>query len=220
MKKLVCLGLLVLLMGCGSFASENIAKYENYAYLISCQNEEVHRDGKKYIVTGKGSASAIDLNSLGLGYKILTAAHVIEGDSNEIFIKGKDGNQYKCKVFWKDIELDVCLLDTEYKCPEYAKLSTSNWFETTEELVTVQCPEGSNPFSTSSKFIKREKRNIDYYLDCPKFFHGSSGASIFNPKTGLIMGVCLAGLSDGKGSDMIRGTALFLPAFRILQALK
>ena len=182
-------------------------------------------DGE-YINTGWGAAFGIDLSAYGSNDSryMLSAAHLVlsktghglaKGDLKvEIPVNGKS-TWTTCKVVAVDQKRDLCLLRAAMDVPVLSKLCGKQEQQVGGTVMIVGCPSGVPPCVSIGKLTDK-KPNVEgkMWEAAAKFYHGNSGGPVFDALNGQVMGVAVAGVSNGKG-DMFRDKALFSPAAEI-----
>ncbi len=174
-------------------------------------------DGKKWIVTGHGSGTVIDLSEFGFTEKnlVLTARHVVE-DSDDNFTKD-NGEKIKIKVIYKDKFFDLAvvqlLTDKEFKT---VKLSTSNSIVVGQLYNYEGFPKGEHDVSSGTvKYL--HPNGYEYVANCEGFFHGWSGGAVFDDN-GLV-GICTGMEHANEHPKGVPNRCVFLPIDRIKQIL-
>jgi S1-C subfamily serine protease len=187
-------------------------------------------DGE-YMVTGWGAAFGVDLSRLGATDPryLLSAAHLVlkkDGKglatgalSVEVPINGKKV-WTTCKVVAVDKKNDICLLRTSVDVPVINRIAISESQSVGAQVMIVGCPSGVSPCVSIGKIVDKEP-NVEGRLweAAAKFYHGNSGGPVFDAHEGTVIGVAVAGVSNGQG-DMRRDKALFLPADEIKNFLE
>jgi len=175
-----------------------------------------------YVNSGWGTAFGVDLNSYGVSDSryLLTAAHLVLSKTGIGLADGKleleltSGNSKgwtACRVVAIDKLNDLCLLQCTKTLPCLAKLSKSESQKVGESVMIVGCPSGVPPKVSLGKLTDKHP-NVDGRLweAAAQFYHGNSGGPVFDPRSRSVIGVAVAGVSDGLG-DMSREVALFYP---------
>jgi S1-C subfamily serine protease len=181
-------------------------------------------DGE-YMVTGFGTAFGIDLNSYGIGDSkyLLSAAHLVLAKTGSGLAKGDleielpNGAQKvwtRCEVVSADKKRDLCLLKCTSALPGLCKLQNKG-IHVGEKVMIVGCPEGVQPRVSMGRLTdKTPNVGGELWEAAAKFYHGNSGGPVFDPKAGTVLGVAVAGVSNGHG-DMDRNVALFSPYYEV-----
>lgn len=181
-------------------------------------------DGE-YLTTGWGSAFGVDLSRYGArdARYLLSAAHLVMNKDGkglragelklEVLVNGKN-TWTSCKVVAVDQKRDLCMLRAAIDVP-LSRLADNEKAEIGETVMIVGCPSGVPPCVSIGKLTDK-KPNVEGRLweAAAKFYHGNSGGPVFNPLKGSVIGVAVAGVSNGEG-DMFRDKALFSPAGEI-----
>jgi S1-C subfamily serine protease len=174
------------------------------------------------IVIGWGTAFGVDLGHYGLSGAryLLTAAHLIHAISpivlqSELKVELEPETWVLCKVVAQDNKCDLCLLECSAKLPVLAKLAERDNPSLGDKVVIVGCPRGVAPCVSVGTLTDKEP-NVKgkRWQAAAKFNHGNSGGPVYNEKTKSVIGVAVAGVSDGMG-DMRPDTALFTPMVEI-----
>jgi len=179
-----------------------------------------------YLTTGWGAAFGIDLSGYGASDSryLLSAAHLVLSKSGhglakgelkvEIPVNGKS-SWTVCKVVAVDQKRDLCLLRAGADIPVLSKLCGKEEQKIGETVMIVGCPSGVPPCVSIGKLTDKTP-NVEGKLweAAAKFYHGNSGGPVFDALNGQVIGVAVAGVSNGRG-DMQRDKALFSPAGEI-----
>lgn len=170
--------------------------------------------------TGWGAAFAVDLSRYGVvsSRYLLTAAHLINTENGQIMAHGDldievDANTWAaCKVVAMDKNRDLCLLESSVRLPVLSKLSTGGDVQTVgDHVVIVGCPRGVPPCESRGTMTDFEPNvNGVRWQAQAQFNHGNSGGPVYSERTGAVIGVAVAGVSNGMG-DMRPDIALFAP---------
>jgi len=181
--------------------------------------QRVERDE---VVTGWGSAVAIDLNDYGIYKKryLLSAAHLVLNKNGKRLAPGQLAAEVEqqgrkawinCKVVAVDDKADLCLLECSIDLPLLAKLGSGEE-KVGEEVMIVGCPSGVVPQVSRGKLTSKTP-NVEGQLwqAAAKFWHGNSGGPVFNPASKTICGIAVAGVKAEDGNDMDPNIALFAP---------
>ncbi|HYF48484.1 MAG TPA: serine protease [Planctomycetota bacterium] len=218
MKKsalLPALGLLV-------FACDLIAAQEQPEVIKSAVRLRHQRTEKDEIVTGWGSAVAVDLSDYGIQTRryLLSAAHLVLNKNGKRLAPGQlavelenDGRTswVGCKVVAVDDKADLCLLECNTDLSVLAKLGSGKE-NVGEEVLIVGCPSGVTPRISRGKLTtKTPNVEGELWQAAAKFWHGNSGGPVFNPNTKTICGIAVAGVKADDGNDMDPNIALFAP---------
>jgi S1-C subfamily serine protease len=185
---------------------------------VRLRTRTVERD---YTVkTGWGAAFAVDLSKYGLvsSRYLLTAAHLINTSNGQIMPRGDleievDTDTWApCRVVAMDQVRDLCLIESSVRLPVVSKISTSDDTQHLgEKVVIVGCPRGVPPCVSHGTLTDFEPPVSGIrWQAAAQFNHGNSGGPVYNALTGTVIGVAVAGISDGFG-DMRPDTALFAP---------
>jgi len=187
-------------------------------------------DGE-YMVTGWGAAFGVDLSAMGARDPryLLSAAHlVLKKDGKglatgelrvEVPVNGKKVWS-TCKVVAVDKKNDICLLHTDVDVPVVSMIAKDESQNVGSTVMIVGCPSGVSPCVSVGR-IADKNPNVDGHLweAAATFYHGNSGGPVFDAQRGTVIGVAVAGVSNGQG-DMRRDKALFLPADEIKSFLE
>ena len=173
--------------------------------------------------TGWGAAFSVDLSAYGLrgSRYLLTAAHLIDIYNGKIMPRGEleievGKNLWApCKVIALDVHRDLCLLESSVRMPVMSKLCSVEDIrfvgEVGEGVVIVGCPKGVPPCISRGILTDKDPAVAGVrWQAAAQFNHGNSGGPVYDAKTGKVIGVAVAGISDGFG-DMRPDTALFAP---------
>lgn len=175
------------------------------------------------LVTGWGAAFGVDLGQYGLSGTsyLLTAAHLIHRISSpnvvrsDLKVEVEPETWAQCKIIAQDDTCDLCLLECSVKLPVLARLAEREYPDLGDTVVIVGCPKGVAPCVSVGTLTDKEPNVIgNRWQAAAKFNHGNSGGPVYNEKTKSVIGVAVAGLSDGMG-DMRPDTALFSPVLEI-----
>jgi len=179
------------------------------------------------VKTGWGAAFAVDLSSYGLRSSryLLTAAHLIQIVNGQIMPRGDldievgAGLWAPCKVVAIDHARDLCLLESSVRLPVLSKLSNWNDFQNVSQIgegvVIVGCPRGVPPCVSRGVLTDKDPNVAGVrWQAAAQFNHGNSGGPVYDAGSGKVIGVAVAGLSDGMG-DMRPDTALFAPFMEV-----
>ncbi len=173
-----------------------------------------------FVRTGWGAAFAVDLSRYGLmsSRYLLTAAHLINTENGQIMPRGdldvevENNTWATCKVVAMDKNRDLCLLECSVRMPVLSKLSTGGDVKTVgDKIVVVGCPRGVPPCESRGMMTDFQPNvNGVRWQAAAQFNHGNSGGPVYSERTGAVIGVAVAGVSDGMG-DMRPDIALFAP---------
>lgn len=185
----------------------------------------------QYITTGWGAAFGVDLSSFGARDPryLLSAAHLVLKKDGKGLAAGElkvevpqNGKKVwtSCRVVAVDRKNDLCLLRCDVDVPVISRLAARESQKVGETVMIVGCPAGVPPCVSIGK-ISDKQPNVDGRLweAAAKFYHGNSGGPVFDPRQGTVIGVAVAGVSNGQG-DMFRDKALFLPTDEIKNFLE
>jgi S1-C subfamily serine protease len=209
--------LLALVMFCGVVVAQDQPDVLKSAVRLRLQQFTTDE-----IVTGWGSAVAIDLKDYGIARPryLLSAAHLVLSKTSRQLATGElkaelERNGHKdwvsIKVVAVDDKADLCLLETPVDLPIMAKLGDGKE-AVGDELMIVGCPSGVVPQISRGRLTSKTP-NVEGKLwqAAAKFWHGNSGGPVFNARTCTITGVAVAGVKSDTGNDMDPNTALFCP---------
>jgi serine protease Do len=138
--------------------------------------------------------------------KILTAAHVVEGNQ-PITIEFTDGQRLKAQLVGSSIPADLALLKVD-RVPDtaaVAKLGDSDVVETGDDIFIVGAPFGlSNTLTAGRISARRPDETRGGILSTNEFLQtdaiinpGNSGSPVFN-QAGEVVGIVSGVISDGK----------------------
>ncbi|HYG76220.1 MAG TPA: serine protease [Planctomycetota bacterium] len=187
-------------------------------------------DGE-YVNSGWGTAFGVDLSSYGISDAkyLLTAAHLVLKKSGKGLADGKlelelpsGGSKAwaSCRVVAIDKKNDLCLLSCSSTLPSLAQLSKSESQKVGEAVAIVGCPAGVPPKVSMGKLTdKNPKVEGRLWEAAAQFYHGNSGGPVFDPASDVVIGVAVAGVSNGRG-DMARNVALFYPINEVKKFLE
>jgi len=170
------------------------------------------------IVTGWGSAVAIDLSAYGLASRryLLSARHLVIQKNGKGLAPGELALEVNSawtgvRVVAVDDKADLCLLECEKDLPALARLGKGD-DDVGDQLWVIGCPRGVAPCVSYGRLTSKTP-NVEGRLweAAAKFWHGNSGGAVFNARTGTIAGVAVAGVKAHRGDDMDGKTALFAP---------
>jgi S1-C subfamily serine protease len=172
--------------------------------------------------TGWGAAFAVDLSSYGLRSSryLLTAAHLVISRNHatphgDLEIEVGNNQWALCKVVGLDRSRDLCLLESSVRLPVLSKLSNYDEIRSVgrvgENVVVVGCPRGVPPCVSRGTLTDRQPPVAGVrWQAAAAFNHGNSGGPVYDEASGKVIGVAVAGMSDGMG-EMLPGIALFAP---------
>ncbi len=161
---------------------------------------------------GFGSAFAVDLSEFGLMGKnyVMTAAHVIVDDEKnlqknlevEINIDATTRVWVPAKMIAMDVEKDLAILAVEMDVTGHAKIAKTDVMSIGDMIAIVGCPSGTLPSVTfgylcgKSFEIYGRREGGDLWQGSAAIYPGNSGGPVFNPNTGEIIGIAVAGINQ------------------------
>lgn len=186
----------------------------------------------EYVVTGFGTAFGIDLTEYGVfdHTYLLSAAHLVlakrgnglaAGNLQVELSAGGAKTWTRCRVVAVDKKRDLCLLKCESTVPQLCKLASKGVGAVGDSVAIVGCPEGVPPRISMGRLSDKDPGvgGVLWEATAASFYHGNSGGPVFDATAGTILGVAVAGISNGRG-DMRRNVALFSPYFEVEKFLQ
>jgi S1-C subfamily serine protease len=169
--------------------------------------------GKKDDGVGFGSAFAVDLSEYGIMGRnyVITAAHVVltpkgtVADNLEVEVVIPEHNTrawVSATVVCVDKDMDMAILAVDVDVIGQAKIAQKDDMNVGDAIAIVGCPSGTFPtvtfgFLASKEFeIYAERQGDLLWQGSATIYPGNSGGPVFNPNTGEIIGIAVAGLDS------------------------
>ncbi|MEI6236047.1 MAG: serine protease [Planctomycetota bacterium] len=179
------------------------------------------------IVTGHGTAFAIDLSEFGYGRKryLMTACHVVKEKNGQlapnlrIEMRTPRGVRWaRVRVLSSDVKMDVALLECETDLPHVAKFCQRDVSER-NPLVMIGSPAGV-PLRALKGFV-RQRKNVEPSVATVEYIQeGCSGGPIFDANSQTVAGLCIAGIGVGKSAKMDPHTCLYVSVANMKRFLR
>lgn len=172
--------------------------------------------------TGHGTAFGVDLSSYGLTKPryLLSASHNVQDDGNvygDIRIEISENEWISIAVVSFDPNLDICLLKSSVDLQSVAKLAEKD-VAVGGNLTLVGSPRGAPIAIFDGILLRKFDRGTVRSLAKITFDHGDSGGPFFDAKTGLVVGMAVAGVP--KDGDMDHEVGLYVPLVAITSFLE
>jgi hypothetical protein len=196
----------------GAFAAADVDRLSLSSLRVRAEQPE----GSDTLV-GHGTACAVDLSEYGYVQPryLLSAFHVYcDGQGRirpslkvEVRETGM-ANWIECRMVAFDKALDVCLLKADRDLPYLARLSTRE-LGVNDNLLLIGSPRGIPITVYPGRLVEKIYRDNCSRM-AVEFDHGDSGAPVFDPVGGGVIGVAVAGIAL-HGQDMLPNIGLFVP---------
>ncbi len=162
---------------------------------------------------GFGSAFAVDLSEFGLtgNNYVITAAHVVLDDKGKLqenievevsIAKYKTRVYVPATVVFYNKDIDMAVLAVEVDVTGHSRIAKSDTMNIGDAIAIVGCPSGTFPTVTFGYLVAKEfeiygrKLPDVLWQGSATIYPGNSGGPVFNPNTGEIIGIAVAGLNQ------------------------